>query len=324
MNGKHQPRWDVITVGDVFTDLVMSGFPRWPQPGEESFAAALHREAGGGAAITACGLARLGVRVALLAVIGRDGDWLIERLKSCGVDDELIHRPGGDYAGLTVSVSTAEDRAFFTYAGSNLVLPELLAADAAARSELSRARHIHLAFPVMPELLTEIATTLHDAGCTVSLDVGWHPDWLSSARTLPALREVDLFLPNEREAELMTGHSEPEKMLRAFADAGLRTVALKLGTSGSALLTNGEIIFCPPVSVDPVDTTGAGDCFDAGFIYGWLNDRTPDECLRTGNICGALSTRGFGGIEPFPAREELNKNSNHGGRGEHGEEEEKR
>ncbi|HWQ33192.1 MAG TPA: carbohydrate kinase family protein [Blastocatellia bacterium] len=306
MNGKFQRHWDVITAGDVFTDLVMSGFPRWPQPGEESFATMLHREAGGGAAITACGLAKLGVRVALLAVIGRDGDWLVERLKACGVDDELIHRPDGDCAGLTVSVSTAEDRAFFTYAGSNQALPELLAADAAARNELNRARHVHLSFRVASELLAEIAATLHDAGCTVSLDVGWHPDWLSSARTLHALRGVDLFLPNEREAELMTGQSEPEKMLRAFADAGLRAVALKLGANGSALLSNGEIIFCPPVSVEPVDTTGAGDCFDAGFIYGWLNDRMPDECLRLGNICGALSTRGFGGIAPFPTREELN------------------
>jgi sugar/nucleoside kinase (ribokinase family) len=242
----------------------------------------------------------------VLALIGRDGEWLCERLKRCGVDAELIHRPGGDYAGLTVSVSSAEDRAYFTYAGSNLALPELLAADAGTRSELTRARHVHLAFPVAPELLTAIAATLHDAGCTVSLDVGWHPDWLRSARTLNALREVELFLPNEREAELMIGQSEPEKMLRAFADARLRAVALKLGANGSALLTNGEIIFCPPVRVDPVDTTGAGDCFDAGFIYGWLNDRMPDECLRIGNICGALSTRGFGGIESFPTREELN------------------
>lgn len=298
--------WDVITVGDVFTDLVMTGFPHWPQPGEESFAAELHREVGGGAAITACGLARLGCRAALLALIGRNGGWLCERLKRCGIDDELIHRPGGDYAGLTVSVSSAEDRAYFTYAGSNLALPKLLAADQGTRRELARARHAHLAFPIDPDLLAEIAALLHAENSTLSLDVGWHPEWLSDARSLDALRSIDLFMPNEREAGLMTGQSEPEAMLQKFADAGLRAVALKLGARGSALLSNGEISFRESVSVDPVDTTGAGDCFDAGFIYGWLNDRTPDECLRLGNLCGALSTCGFGGIETFPTREELN------------------
>src|SRR5262245_11922755 len=83
-------RWDVITVGDVFLDLVMTGFRTWPQPGEEAFAKELRREVGGGAAITACGLGRLDRRVALLAKVGNDAGWLIERLSEYKVSQELL------------------------------------------------------------------------------------------------------------------------------------------------------------------------------------------------------------------------------------------
>lgn len=298
-------QFDVITVGDVFTDIVLSGFTVWPQPGEEAFADALRREAGGGAAITACGLARLGLRTALLAMVGQDSEWLLARLAGCGVAEELIHRSGDDYAGLTVSVSTREDRAFFTYQGTNLALPALLAGNADIRRELTRARHVHIAFPIAPELLVMTAEMLHAAGSTLSLDVGWQADWLQDARNLAALREVDWFMPNDREAAAMTGETEPESMLRAFAAARARGVALKLGAAGSACLLHDEILFAAAVRVDPLDTTGAGDCFDAGFLAAWLAGAAPLACLRAGNCCGALSTRGLGGIETFPTREEL-------------------
>src|SRR5437867_186420 len=122
---------------------------------------------------------------------------------------------------------------------------------------------------------------------------------------MSALREIDLFMPNEREAQLMTGKSDPGEMLRALADAGLKGVALKLGESGSALLWNRDIYRCGPHDATPVDTTGAGDSFDAGFIHGLLQDESPMACLRIGNICGALSTEALGGIAAFPNRDQL-------------------
>ena len=300
-----EKQWDVITCGDVFIDLILSGFARWPQPGEEAFARALRQEAGGGAAITACGLAKLGRKVAVLGLIGSEGEWLHQRLKDCGVDDELIHRPGGDHVGLTVSVSTAKDRAYFTYAGTNLALPDLLALDLPTCQALTRARHVHLAFPVAPRLLRSIATLLGKSGCTLSLDVGWQPQWLVKRQSLQTLRKVDLFLPNEREAALLSGQAEPEAMLRVFAKAGLRGVALKLGARGSMLLWESKIYTCPPIRLKPLDTTGAGDCFDAGFIHAWLKGEAPLRCLQYGNICGALSTLRLGGLDGFPSTKQL-------------------
>ena len=103
----------------------------------------------------------------------------------------------------------------------------------------------------------------------------------------------------------MTGETEPQQMLEVFERAGLKRVALKLGAEGAALLWDGEITFQKPGPVDPVDTTGAGDCFDAGFLYAWLQGMAPKLCLRAGTACGEMSARALGGIAGFPTRDEL-------------------
>jgi len=99
---------------------------------------------------------------------------------------------------------------------------------------------------------------------------------------------------------LMTKQSEPDAMLRAFAKAGLRGVALKLGARGSMLLWEDRVYNGPPLAVKTRDTTGAGDCFDAGFIHAWLAGASPLERLQSGNVCGARSTQQLGGVDGLP------------------------
>src|SRR5581483_11091383 len=170
--------WDVVVVGDFFMDIVMTDFYRLPQLGEEAFARALRHEIGGGAAITACGLARLGVNVAVLGVVGKeDGVWIVTRLIAAGVNATALEHHPVEPSGVTVSVSTPEDRAFFTYYGANERLPELLK-DADARALMAAARHVHFACGPDPELDGDLFEELHGQGCTVSLDVGWHVPWL--------------------------------------------------------------------------------------------------------------------------------------------------
>ncbi len=305
MSAGEEKRWDAITVGDVFVDLVMSGFTKWPEPGEEVVAGALRREAGGGAAITACAIAASGLRVALLASIGppdeADGDWFARRVASCGVDIDLLRRDEADGTALTVAVSTADDRSFFTFPGANAAIPTLLR-DQAVQRVLSMARHVHIAHAIDPQTLVVLASHLHDAGTTVSVDAGWVEEWLKDRRTVVALRSVDIFLPNRREGEAMTGEHEPRRILASFANAGLRTVALKLGSAGSALLHTGEIIEAAPFPVEAVETTGAGDCFDGGFLAAMLAGQPPADWIRNGNIHGALSTLQPGGIEGIRQR----------------------
>jgi len=297
--------WEVVVVGDFFMDIVMTDFYRLPQLGEEAFARGLRREIGGGAAITACGLARLGVNVAVLGVVGKeDGVWIVTRLMAAGVNATALEHHPTEPSGVTVSVSTPEDRAFFTYYGANERLPEMLK-NADARTLMAAARHVHFACGPDPELDGDLFEELHGRGCTVSLDVGWHVPWLEDERSFELLRQCDMFFPNEREAERLTGESDPVLMLGNLAARGVRGVALKLGARGARLLWHEREWAAPPYVVSPIDTTGAGDSFDAGFIYEWLRGGSPEECLQTAAICGALSTRAMGGLEGFPHAQEL-------------------
>ncbi len=296
---------DVLVVGDLFYDLVMSGFESWPRPGEEFFAKKFHKEIGGGAAITACGLSKLGLRAGVLGVVGKeDGRWMVEQLRARGVETSGIRETPAQPTAFSVSVSTAQDRAFLTYDGANRELPALLNDISAIASEY-QPRHIHLAHDLDPANLQSAFNAIKGQGWSLSIDVGWHPEWFADARATAALKSTDIFFPNEREAEAMTRETDPRRMLESFKNMGLQRVALKLGKDGAALLWNGDTSIQKPRATKSLDTTGAGDCFDAGFLYAWLNGMEPAQCLKSGTACGELSTRELGGIAGFPSKEEL-------------------
>lgn len=279
---------DVITAGELYIDLILSGLDHWPQPGEEALAEHLHRGPGGGAAITAIGLAKLGMRAGVLGAVGEDGAWMVEELRRNGVDTARIATIGGESTGTTVAVSNAVDRAFFTHPGANREFAEV------ARAAILDAPHVHWAGAADPELFEQFDGT-------VSLDVGFAQ---ANRDTMDALPLVDLFFPNEVEAARMTGEREPEAMLRAFEKASARSVVLKMGQRGSAMLVENRLLYLASPRVTAIDTTGAGDSFDAGFLFSWLRGKDPEECLRLGNLCGALSTRAPG-IGAFPDRKEI-------------------
>jgi sugar/nucleoside kinase (ribokinase family) len=298
-------RVDVLVAGDLFLDLVMSGFESWPNPGEESFAKQFHKEIGGGAAITACCLSKLGLQTLVLGAVGKsDGQWMLDELRLRGVDTSGIHVTEAEPTAFTVSVSSARDRALFTYGGANRELAAVLG-NLTALAEEAHVRHIHLAHAMNPPHAAGLFQSIRDRGCSLSLDVGWHPEWFADPQAIAALSLVDIFFPNEREASEITRETNPRRMLEAFQRMGLRRVALKLGAEGAALLWDGEIAFQKPAPIDPLDTTGAGDCFDAGFLYAWLRGMEPRQCLRAGTACGELSVRALGGIAGVPSREEL-------------------
>lgn len=300
-----EPRVEVLAAGDLFLDLVMTGFESWPNPGEESFAKEFHKEVGGGAAITACCLSKLGVRTLVLGVVGKgDGQWMLDELSNRGVDASGIQMAEDEPTAFTVSVSTSNDRALFTYGGANRKFPATLDSIADLAQRIG-ARHVHLGHPVNPTRAKSLFQAIHDMGCSLSLDVGWHPDWLSDPEAIRAVRMVDVFFPNLREASEITKETEPRRVLQELNRLGLRCVALKMGGEGAALLCNEGVMFQEPASVVAVDTTGAGDCFDAGFLYAWLREMSPRQCLKAGAACGEASVRVMGGVAGVPTREEL-------------------
>lgn len=295
--------WDVAVVGEIFIDHVFSGFERWPKPGEEHFTDYYVREAGGGAAITACALARLGRRAALFAVMGEEDAWLKDRLRSFSIGLEGL-RPVTTGTAVSVSISTREDRSFLTWPGANRYLPEYLH-EAETQDRLAQARHVHLAMPISRELALQLFPRLRAAGCTLSLDTGHQEQWLLDARNWLTCSEVDFFLPNEKECQIMTGADQPEALFKGLAAKGIGGAVMKLGRAGAAAWESGQICRAQALDVDAVDTTGAGDAFNAGLIDALLDGAQVSEMLERACICGSLSTRQAGALAALPGREEL-------------------
>ncbi len=295
--------FDVAVVGEIYVDHVFSGFPVWPQPGEEVVTDAYVRAMGGGAAATACGLAKLDRAVTLVGLVGTDDhDWFARGLASYGVAaDGLVVGDGA--TGTTISVSTAEDRSFFTHVGVNRHVGALAAG--AGLATLMQARHVHFAMPLARDVADAVLPPLAAAGIRTSLDMGYQPVWLADPANLPTLRAIDHLMPNEKEAELLCGHADPAAYFAHATAIGLRHPMLKLGARGAAALEGDSIVTAAPPVVIAVDATGAGDAFDAGFIDALLDDASPLQRLQRGCITGALSTRKPGALAAIPDRNEL-------------------
>ena len=295
---------DAIVVGEIYLDHVMSGFERWPAPGEEIVTDEYTRELGGGAATTACGLAKLGKSVGLIGVIGQeDADWVKRRLSDFGVTCDGLRKLSGR-TGVTLSVSTREDRSFFTHTGVNRQLPMELLASGMLRA-LTRARHVHFAMPLTRVVADSILPAIAAAGCTTSLDVGYQPAWLTDQNNHATCQAIDYLLPNEQEAALLSGGNTPEHYFGFTRQLRLRSAILKLGARGAMGESSGPVIAVNPPKVVAVDSTGSGDAFDAGFLDARLDGAGIEESLRRGCICGALSTRKPGALSGLPSREEL-------------------
>jgi len=192
-----------------------------------------------------------------------------------------------------------------------------LRAEDVPREVLPHIRHIHAGSTgIQPRLrpgLPALYREARAAGVTSSFDTNWDPDrrWEGID---PMLATTDVFLPNEREAALISGVMDPLEAAHALVaraaaagrdpDAGPLTVVVKLGADGALAVRGDEALRVPAERVEVVDSTGAGDGFNAGFIYGFLDGRPLAECLALGVACGSLSVRAIGGVDGQATLEE--------------------
>lgn len=290
----------IVSLGDAVVDLVALELGALPAWGEDREVPRVELQLGGSGVHVATNLAALGNEVALVAGVGEDawGRFLIERLERSGVSVAGVRRLPVPSA-VTMVLSGASDRAFVSAYGATAAF----AIEDVERSLLAGARHLHLSGlwqshalrSELPALLDE----LRAQGLTLSLDTNYDPTncW---GEPLPALLErVDCFLPSEIEAMRITGAPTPEAALAALA-ARVPLVAVKLGPLG-AIAQRGEARWqAPAFPVEVVDTTGAGDAFDAGFLHGWLAGWPMDETLRFANGTGALAVMRVGASEGAP------------------------
>ncbi len=301
---------DVLVVGELNVDIILSDLNAFPALGKEVLAGNMEVVLGSSSAICAAGLAKLGASVTFVGIVGDDdyGRFVRRELERLGVHTEAIHIDPSVRTGATVSLVYKGDRALVTHLGS---IAALHAADVPL-DLLGHHRHLHVSSyylqknlqPGLPDLFRRARAQR----LTTSLDVGFDPDedW-QRERVLDLLAQVDIFLPNEVEATALAGTEDVEEAARALARHVRGWVVVKRGARGAlAVSATDERVSVPAFPVQVVDTTGAGDSFNAGFIYAYALQKMPvEEALRFAAACGALSTTGVGGTAAQPTAEEV-------------------
>ena len=299
------PRFDITVAGELNLDLILYGLPDELPPEREFLVDQMMLTPGGSSAIVAHNLAALGSQVGFIARIGDDefGQIALNHLVTGGVDVSKLRRmTGSTRTGLTVILQRDSWRNMVTYAGATL---ELNFADLDL-DYLASSRHFHLSsFYLQRGLQSHVAKLfrrLKASGLTISLDTNDDPEdrWEGGIRE--ALRYVDVFLPNEREARRIAGADDLEIAVAQLA-AIVPVVVVKLGAQGAMAQRGPERFVSPAVGVNAVDAVGAGDSFDAGFLHQYVRGADLSACLASGNLAGALSTTRPGGTEAFRDRD---------------------
>lgn len=295
------PRFDVTIAGELNLDLILYGLPEQLLPERELLANRMMLTLGSSSAIVAHNLSALGSRVGFQSRIGDDplGRIALERLQESGVDVSNVRTVAGQTTtGLTVILHHEQWRNILTYAGT---ISELNWDDLDL-DYLADSRHFHFSSYFLQKGLRprvqELFQRLKSKGLTISLDTNDDPDdrWEGDLHDL--LQHVDVFLPNEREACKAAGTEDLDQAINRLSKL-VPLLVVKLGRKGALAQRGSQRFTAASKELTPVDTVGAGDSFDAGFLHEYVRGSDLETCLARGNQAGALSTTRAGGTEAF-------------------------
>ncbi len=297
---------DVVAVGELNPDLILEGLEGPPVPGREILANGCAFTLGSSTALCAANLAALGLRVGIVGKVGPDpfGDFVLQALRDRGIDASRVIRDPAVRTGVTVSLTSPQDRAMVTFAGA---MRELRAEEVDIEY-VAAARHLHISSLFLQEGLQAGCAGLFRAaklrGLSTSLDPGWDPGEEWDAGIGGIYPWLDILFVNEVEVSgLARRQGWREAALRLGTQVGLLVV--KRGGAGAAAFQGGRERGHPAFTVPAVDPTGAGDAFDAGFLLGHLAGWPLEQCLEWGNACGALTASRPGGSGAFRSQDEV-------------------
>jgi sugar/nucleoside kinase (ribokinase family) len=291
----------VLNSGRVYLDILFGNVERLPEPGEE-----LHYDEfaiqPGGAYNTAAGLARLGLSTALAADLGSDrfSDYLFDEIARAGVRTDFVRRVPRPILAVTVSLSGRSDRRLVSYSDPAPETPLPLSV-----LDEYGFRHVHLPGYRQASEVLDFVAEARRRGSTISVDSQSDVGSLTDRKFGPLVPYIDTLFCNRREARLLAGLDGEEQAARELA-RHVGRVVVKLG-EGGALAAEGDRVVRVPlgIDVDARDTTGAGDAFAAGFLFGALRGLDLAGALAAGNLCGASSTTRLGSSAGFPDEREL-------------------
>ncbi|MDG1457766.1 MAG: carbohydrate kinase family protein [Pseudoprimorskyibacter sp.] len=277
----------VLAVGRLYCDFIFTGLPRMPTLGTEVFADSFGAHAGGGAFITAAHLSQLGHASFLAAMLPQApyNDLMQSDLTTSNVDLSMCASLSNeDGPQMTVAMVSDSDRSFLTHRAGP-AFPKISVNDIKKHD----VRHIHIGEITSLIANPDIIDMAHSLGITISTDCGWDDDF--DARQLqPFLGKIDLFLPNQTEMD--------ELQNTCIGDKLASITVVKRGDQGATLFAPGQTLNMPAFLTEVIDTTGAGDAFNAGFLSMWLEGASHETSLKAGNQRGALSVRTRGGFSP--------------------------
>jgi sugar/nucleoside kinase (ribokinase family) len=289
---------DVAIVGELNPDLILYGLPHELPEEREVLASGFTLTLGSSSAILAHNLSRLGSKVTFSSRIGCDamGEMCCQRLREAGVEVERVVRSSsGSGTGITLILPLTTTRRILTYPGAMFEMGiEDLDLD-----YLATARHFHLSSlflhrklsPHIPELFREMKRR----GLTTSLDTNDDPEDKWGGVLHDVLPLVDVLLCTEDElAKIAKVEAAAEHIA-----AKVPLLIVKRGARGASAYTEGRRIDLPSLRVDVIDSVGAGDSFDAGFLHQWVRKADLETCLAYGNLAGGLSVTRSGGTEAF-------------------------
>ncbi len=300
----NEPRFDVTIAGELNLDLILYGLPAELPPERELLADNMALTLGSSSAIVAHNLSSLGSRVGFQSLVGEDplGQIALERLANSGVDISQVRRSTSLRTGISVILQRPEWRNILTYSGTIAALTF----EDLDLGYLSDARHFHLSSyylqaslrPRVPELFHHLKM----AGLSISMDTNDDPEDRFEGDLRELLEHVDIFMPNRREACKIAGTDNLDAALKMISEI-VPLVVVKLGAEGAAAIRQNERIESAALKVETIDPVGAGDSFDAAFLYAYLRGQDLKKCLDAGNAAGALCTTRAGGTEAFHDRE---------------------
>jgi len=303
---KEAARQPIAVIGELNADLIASGLAYPPTLGREILAEDFRTVLGSASAIFACGVARLCHPVTFFSRVGNDelGRFCLKALHARGISTRNVRVLPNARTGVTISLSTRRDRALVTMLGA---IAELRYADLDLKA-LRGHSHLHLtSFFLQTALRPAFPRILRHAkklGLTTSFDPNSDPSSSWGRDIWEVIKETTILFVNQQEALQLTRGKKIRPALLQLAKF-VPCVVIKRGSRGAIAAAAGRIVSAPGFEISPLDTTGAGDSFAAGFVHAYLSGADLLQCLLAGNGCGALSALQVGGTAGQPSPAEL-------------------
>lgn len=304
MNNKN-----ILVVGELNIDIILDDIKGFPVIGHEILAEKMNVSMGSSSAIFASNIATLGINTSFCGIVGKDsfGKFILDELKNKNVDTFYIAHSVEHKTGVTIVLNYSQDRANITHCG----VMDVFNISYIPFAELSKFKHLHFSSYFLQKGIradiSNLFKTAKEKGLTTSLDIQWDPDNKWDFPYKDCLPFVDVFLPNESEIMFLSGESELNKALEKIGEFGHKVI-VKRGTEGALAYEKGKFTHSKPfLHQHFIDAIGAGDSFNAGFIFKYLAGSSLEENLQFANLAGAINTTASGGTTAFDSFESFKR-----------------